>query len=135
MSWVLVGDRQRCEVHDPNGERLFAKGQQCAECVRARTVFIPTVEVEDTTTQAAPEGCLPSTEREKTLTAIALYAEEVGRELAGPGEKRHIPHAVKMLELAIKAHRAAGELTRVRERRGYVAHLERQVKKLRGGRN
>lgn len=134
MSWVLVGDRQQCSVHDPNGERLFAKGQQCPGCVRARASFIPTVDLDDQPA-AAPEGCLESTQRERQLTELALYAENIGRELSGPGNARHIPHAVKMLELAIRAYRSAGELAQVRERRDYVARLERQVKKLRGGRN
>lgn len=139
VSWVDVGDRKRCTIHDETGSRLFGRLEQCAECMRS-PIPVQSREMElDEQPAIAPDGCLTAVLRERTLTGIALFAEEVGRELAAPetdankSHRRNIPAAAKMLDLAIKAHRAAGEYSQTRERRDYVRRLERQVRKLRGG--
>jgi hypothetical protein len=139
VAWVRVGNQTQCDTHDPDGARLWgATAEPCPDCFRSAAV--PLVDLSDEKPAAPPEGCIDGAARERSLTSIALFADGIGRELAAakdadgkPNEARNIPEAVKMLDLAIRAHRAAGELTRVRERRDYVARLERTVKKLRGG--
>ena len=104
--------------------------------MRASGPVVPRIETTtDEAAATAPDGCLSAVERERSLTQIAIYTEEIARSLSEPGADRDIPSAVRMFDVAIKAHRAAGEYTVVRERRNYVARLERTVARLRGGRN
>lgn len=132
MAWVpdaSDSNKQRCTVHD----HAFGRLDQCVECLRA-----PRRRAEhetDEPPEPTPADCLAAIEHEKRLTAIAAYADGVARELCGPGDDRNIPAAAKMFDVAIKAHRAAGEYTISRERKNYVARLERTVARLRGGRN
>lgn len=86
--------------------------------------------------EPTPLDCLAAVEHERRLTSIAIYANELARELSGQdNDDRSIPEAAKMFDVAIKAHRAAGDYTISRERKNYVARLERTVARLRGGRN
>ncbi len=132
MAWVTVGNRKQCTIHDELGARLFSSTEQCPDCVRT-----PTKRREallDEPPEPTPADCLAAVEHERRLTAIAILATDTAKDLC-TGEDRNIPEAAKMFDVAIKAHRAAGDYTISRERKNYVARLERTVQRLRGGRN
>lgn len=129
MTWVPIpGDRILCDIHN----HAFGRLEQCPDCLRIR-LRPQVIDATEEKPAEPPEGCISAEVRERTLTAMAMYAEEIGRKLSADGPDRHIPHAAKMFEVAIKAHRAAGEYGRTRDRKGYVVRLEKLVKQLRGG--
>ncbi len=90
------------------------------------------VDLADEAPTAAPDGCMATDQRERLLTEIATYADAQGRSLMS-GETSDRKAAIKLLDVAVKAHRAAGELTRTRERKDYVRRLEATVRRLKGG--
>jgi hypothetical protein len=133
VPWLPEGDGLRCDVHD----QKFGRMGRCAACLSKPVVAQEGGVALDELPAPAPAGCLTVVERERVLTAIAERAERVGWALADTDDDdlRNVPAGAKMLTIAITAHRAAGEYATTRERKDYVARLERQVRKLRGGRN
>jgi hypothetical protein len=135
VSWLPVGEKLRCDIHDRDGIRLFGKLEQCHQCMVRTPPPATRIEAQtDEEAAPAPDGCISAVERERTLTQLAIYVEQKARDILD-GADACIPDAVKLLVACVSMHRAAGEYTVVRERRNYVARLERTVARLRGGRN
>jgi len=139
VNWEpLDGDRIRCARHDV----IFRQGREiCAKC---KTDPGPELELELDVPDAPPEGCLSSTELERRLTADAKDIETWARALVvledGGKRKGRINYATafKGYEVALKFYNAAQALNATRERRAYIARLERRQRALhrrRGGHN
>ena len=117
--WVRDGEGYRCTKH----EASFKPPHACPKCVDDRGEQLD-VEV-DAPLPAAPKACNTSEEHERELTAIAKFADAQARKVA-KAKKGSQSVAVKWLELAVKARRAASnaatrredeEIVRARERR------------------
>lgn len=141
--WVTEGDGYRCK---PHGE-FFKAPNSCSKCVDDHGE--PFDAEVDAPLAAAPKGCESSLDHERELTAIAKFADARARELsqgkpavrAGKGRKRQAAVeaqpalAVKMLDLAVKARRAAASAAVRREDEDTVrARERRQRARDRGGR-
>ena len=144
MSWELVGDRRRCARHDVT----FGALETCQDC-KADPGTKPDDAGEPPLPQP-PAGCRSGEEHERRLTALAEYAEQLAHETADGTPAPNVAKAkrgraakakraqqpaylvepnpslaTKLLDVAIKAWRAAGEYTREREDAVRVSRLER----------
>lgn len=132
MEWYRDGDQQRCRAH----ETAFALSATCPDCDGIALNQLPPIV--DTSyldvPEPAPDGCLTSIDVERQLVAIATHANASARELlAGTWRGRIL--GVKLLDVAIKALRAASEHAGTRERRARIARMEKRRDRHRKGQN
>jgi hypothetical protein len=118
------GDRIRCTRH---GE-TFGPREQCKGCGRDPGPELEDVDVQD----APPDGCRTSNDHERHLTETATLIEERAKKLLAGGGKGRINYATafKGFEIALKYLTAAQSYTQTRERRAYIARLERRQRAL-----
>ena len=80
-----------------------------------------------------PKGCITAEQREQQLTELADYIVEQGKKLCKGKGSIDYARAAKLFEVAIRAHRAAGEYTQTRTRRAHVRWLQAARAKMHGG--
>lgn len=117
----------RCQVH---GE-TFRKGTSCVACATSAAPLV--VEAEQLEAVPAPAGALTSAQLEARFVGLAEYAEAQARELAG--DPVSAGHAVRFLDTAIKALRAAGEHCLDRERMVQTKRLEVALRRAKDSRS
>lgn len=127
MYWEPVGaDQVRCRYH----KVTFEKGvEQCEKCLVDPP---PELAQDDSVAQPEPppSGCMTSHGQEKWLTDNALEIEKSAKKLLKGKGRINYATAFKGFEVALKFLSKAQELTHTRERRVYVARLERAARAL-----
>lgn len=124
---------------------VFARLEECLACAAApdRSELVELAEP-----IVPPKGCASSEQHERSFMRVARIAEEMVEKLLPPPRKRkgkgidrrwgkvNFKAAAALLDVAIKATRAAAEHTATRERREHVRRLERRATALKSrGRN
>lgn len=136
--WEQVGDKYRCLRHGV----IFGALESCSQCVStASSLSVYDLADEDDEGIPAPDGCATTEQHEREFTSLAAFAETQARKVAegyGKARGRVRPNpmgAMKILDTAIKARRAASALARAREDDALVMRLERRRQALQRGRH
>jgi hypothetical protein len=134
MEWYRDGDQQHCRAHGT----VFALTAVCPTCSGVPLADLPPVIDTSAMREAvpAPAGCLSTIEIEQKLVTLAESASTSAREMLKPSATwRSRSLGVKLLDVAIKALRAASDHASTRERRERIASLEKRSARHRKGQN
>lgn len=130
VAWRMDAGGMLCEAH----KQRFPVGHHCPDC-HAPTPAALEVAADlvisapaDAIVLPPPPGALTRDEHEVALCGIAQVAGDLGKK----GSRMQHAYRIRYLEVAIKAHRAAGELAGVREKSLTLVELERRYRRLRG---
>ena len=118
-SWLPKGDGTllECSAHGETFSRLGS----CPRCAENAPRLPTTIDHEPV---EAPVGCRSVQAHEERFTALAeAFEEAAARHAADP--KGNLTNAARVLDVALKARRAAMELALQREDRAHVRWLER----------
>lgn len=125
MNWEPTADgRVRCNRH-PKVEPWEPGRHRCPEC--AADPGPVELDIDDLAAPTpAPEKCLSSSELEAQLVDTAKLINKTARSLIGKGKGRiNYATAFQGFDIALKYWRATIDMCSTRERREYVARLER----------
>lgn len=124
------GNRLQCEDHGTT----FGALEHCPQCPRGFEVLTDAGRL--ASLETPPTGCKNGAEHEKWFTEISEYSEEQAKKFSESTCRLEVGAAAKMIEVAIKARKAAALFTYTRERRAHVERLKQHRKQMRrGGRN
>lgn len=119
--WTHDGQGYRCTLH----KKSFVPPASCPSCVDDRGKPLD-VELEAPLADP-PAGCHSTERHERELTAIATFAAKASRAIAKTGKSSKTANAaVKWMEIAVKALRAASAAAARREDEEIVRRRERR---------
>ena len=128
-AWILEGEQRRCLRH----AELFGLAEVCPGCVADPP---PTDDEFDevATLPVAPTGCLDTGEVERRMVELADFSEKLARStLEDESLMWHrFGAGTKLLEMAVKCLRAAGQYATTREQEIIIRRRMRELSAMAG---